>query len=428
MNNDETLIFVSIAAYRDPQLVPTVLDCLRKAANPHRLRFGICCQSEDQAAPLPFVDDSRFRVIEINWRESKGACWARAEIMKLWDGEDWFFQLDSHCRFAPGWDATLVRMAADTGSGKPVLTTYPNPFTPGENEVLAGDPMRIAFQAFTPDGIPHFRPQHFSQTPCRPVRARFLAAGFLFTRGSFVREVPYDPELYFIGEEAAMTVRAFTHGYDLFHPPETVLWHDYGRPDAKKHWGDHTEPNNAVHSWGKLDQIGKEKVRRLLRGEELERFGLGPARTLEEYEKYAGLSFLERKAQPYTVRGEEPPNPRISANWTDAIDPWIVKIVFRRNLLPEKALDDPLLWFVCIQDENGFEIHRQDLMPEQLSTLKNSGEKIAVVCEFFSATPPASWILWPLSRSQGWLRKVQGRFQIGDFAILKEDEEAAAAN
>ena len=55
-------------------------------------------------------DDDRFQILDIPWRNSKGACWARAEAMKLWRGERWFLQVDSHCRFAPGWDETLIRM------------------------------------------------------------------------------------------------------------------------------------------------------------------------------------------------------------------------------------------------------------------------------------------------------------------------------
>ena len=101
LNNN--LIFVSIAAYRDPQLLPTVRDCIRKAGNPAQFRFGICWQRDTEDPSLPFGDDPRFRVFEVNWRESKGACWARAEIMKLWQGEDWFLQVDSHCRFAEAW-------------------------------------------------------------------------------------------------------------------------------------------------------------------------------------------------------------------------------------------------------------------------------------------------------------------------------------
>lgn len=422
LNNREELIFISIAAYRDPQLVPTVLDCMQKACNPERLRFGICWQRGEEEEPLPFFGDSRFRILDVDWRQSRGACWARAEIMKLWQGEDWFLQLDSHCRFANGWDNLLLQAAVDTGSEKPILSTYPAPFTPGENEILADGPMRIAFQAFTADGIPQLRPEHLPEQhkTGRPLRARFLAAGFLFTRGCFVQDVPYDPELYFMGEESAMSARAFTHGYDFFHPTVTILWHDYGRLDARKHWGDHTD--NTFRPWGKLDEMSRRKVQRLLSGEPVSNFGLGSIRTLDEYEKYAGLSFRERKAQQYTLQGEEPPNPKVPENWTETARSWIAKIMFSRASLPVGALDDPQLWFVGIKDSQEFEIHRQNLMPEEIRPLLGDGNDLAVVCEFSSETAPASWVLWPLSHSQEWLQKVQGEFQDGDFAILTEED------
>jgi len=424
LNRLDESIFISIAAYRDPQLVPTVLNCIEKAGNPERLRFGICWQRDKEEAVLPFREDPRFRILEVSWQESKGACWARAEIMKLWQGEDWFLQLDSHCRFANGWDEMLLRAAADTGSEKPVLSTYPAPFTPGENEILTDGPLQVAFRAFTADGIPQLRPQPLPEhhKTRHPLRARFLSAGFLFTCGRFAQDVPYDPELYFMGEEPAMSVRAFTHGYDLFHPTETILWHDYGRQNARKHWGDHTGNDAIVLPWHKLDETSRRKVQGLLSGEPVGNFGLGPMRTLEEYESYAGLSFRERKAQQYTLRGEEPPNPKTPVNWTDAVRPWIVKIVFSRAQLPQGALDDPMLWFVGIQDSQGFEVYQQNLMPEEIQPLNGDGDELAVVCEFSSETAPLSWLLWPLSRSQGWLQKIQGQFQDGDIAILNEDD------
>ena len=113
MHLDNNLIFVSLAAYRDPQLLSTVQDCIRKASDPARLRFGICWQRDAEDPTLPWGDDSRFRVLDVNWRESKGACWARAEIMKLWQSENWFLQVDSHCRFADSWDAMLLRTMAE---------------------------------------------------------------------------------------------------------------------------------------------------------------------------------------------------------------------------------------------------------------------------------------------------------------------------
>ena len=73
------LIFVSIAAYRDLQLSPTIADCLKKATHPERLRFGICWQHGSEETTLSYLDDARFRILDVPWRESRGACWARAE-------------------------------------------------------------------------------------------------------------------------------------------------------------------------------------------------------------------------------------------------------------------------------------------------------------------------------------------------------------
>jgi len=86
----------------------------------------------------------------------------------------------------------------------------------------------MVFQQFRPGAFPP------GKTPKQPFRARFLAAGFLFAPGCFVQEVPYDPELYFMGEKSAMTVRAFTHGYDLSTQPRQSLArvHSRGCPKA----------------------------------------------------------------------------------------------------------------------------------------------------------------------------------------------------
>lgn len=424
MSSREELIFISIASYRDPQLVPTVLDCIRKARIPERLRFGICWQRNQEDGPLTFHKDPRFRILDVDWRQSKGACWARAEIMKLWQGESWFLQVDSHCRFAKHWDETLLRTIAVTGSEMPILSAYPAPFTPGKNEVLNDVPLQVAFREFAADGIPQLRPQHLPKhhKTARPLRARFVAAGFLFARGRFVEEVPYDPELYFVGEETALTVRAFTHGYDLFHPSETILWHDYGRLNARKHWGDHTGNDVPLRPWNKLDEASRHKVQRLLSGEPVETFGLGTTRTLGEYEKYAGLSFRERKAQQSTLRGEEPPNPTAPENWMDQVRQWIVKLAFPRAWLPQGALDDPLLWSIVIEDSQGFDIYQKNLTPAEIQPLNGEGDDLAIVCEFSSEIAPAAWVVWPLSRSQGWLTKIQGQFLDGDYAILHEED------
>jgi hypothetical protein len=421
------LIFVSIAAYRDRQLGPTIEDCIAKAADPHRLRFGICWQHGPGDDPLPYRNDDCFRILDVNWKDSKGACWARAEVMKLWRGEAWFLQIDSHCRFAPDWDERMIRAMHQTGSSKPVLSTYATAFTPGDQEILVDGPLQMAFQGFTVEGIPHMKPVPIPNWQSRrtPLRARFLAAGFIFAPGSFVEEVRYDPDLYFLGEEATMTLRAFTSGYDLFHPNETFIWHDYVRADATRHWDDHIEANDVGQKWHELDQVSKTKIKQLLAGEPVPHYGLGSVRTLQEYEEYAGLSFLLRKAQDYTVRCEEPPNPEAPFDWAGKVYTWMVRITLDRASLPTEAFEDPVFWYVAVCDEEGVEICRRDIPKDQIiDTLAGNQPTVMLICEFQSGTIPAAWSVWPVNRALGWLHKMEGRLADGDYTIVLEEDES----
>jgi Glycosyltransferase (GlcNAc) len=84
-------VFVSIAAYRDPQLNATIADCLKKAQRPLLLRFGICWQHAAEDLPPAYAGDDRFQVLNILWQDSRGACWARAEAMKFVAGRGMVF-------------------------------------------------------------------------------------------------------------------------------------------------------------------------------------------------------------------------------------------------------------------------------------------------------------------------------------------------
>lgn len=452
MDNDQ--IFISIASYRDPQLVPTVEDLIAKADEPLLLRFGICWQHGNETSALPFSGDPRFQILDVDWRESRGACWARAEIMKLWRGEQWFFQVDSHCRFASGWDTRLIVMAGRTGSPKPIISTYANTFTPSEmpsdtREILSGPPQLMALETFTEDGIPTLKPLtiHDSLSRTEPMRARFLSAGFLFAPGSFVEEVPYDPELYFFGEEISLSLRAFTSGYDLFHPVEAVVWHDYVRSYATRHWDDHAPAtltasgeliSGQVQAWRELDCRSRNRVKYLLTGQDLpaeapsaaggalERFGLATVRTRADFENYAGISFHLRKAQDYTRRALEPPNPIASTDWPDNIYTWLVRVVVERTLLPSAAFHRLGFWMVAIKDENRSEIYRRDVTSLELEAFTGAESQIILICEIQSGIIPASWAVWPFSRGEGWGNILEGGLSDSDFAIIKHETDGTA--
>ena len=62
MANNER-IFIQIAAYRDPELVPTLKDCIDKAKYPDRLRFGICWQHEPSDPWDIELDEFNFKIL-----------------------------------------------------------------------------------------------------------------------------------------------------------------------------------------------------------------------------------------------------------------------------------------------------------------------------------------------------------------------------
>ncbi|MFZ8263760.1 GlcNAc-transferase family protein, partial [Staphylococcus aureus] len=48
-------------------------------------------------------------------------------------------------------------------------------------------------------------------------------------------------EIYFIGEETLLAIKAYLNGYDFFHPNEVLMWHYYERDKNIKHWDDDKE-------------------------------------------------------------------------------------------------------------------------------------------------------------------------------------------
>lgn len=309
------MIFVSIAAYRDPQLAATIRDCLEKARHPEQLHFCICWQHADDERLPSWCSDGQFTIVEIPFEQSRGLCWARSVIMDLWDGEEWYLQLDSHHRFAHDWDVQLLAQARQTGSQKPLLSTFGTSFSPDSDDGMPHRPTRIEFNGFRAEGDIVERGGWITGDSTRPIRARFVSAHFLFAPGSFVADVAYDPDLYYLGEETAIALRAFTHGYDLFHPGVPILSHEYTRANRPKHWNDHLRSKGIAVQWNDRDAISRARIKHLLGDAPVGGFGLGTERTLEDYEQYAGISFKARRVQEYTLRNLEPPNPARSQDW-----------------------------------------------------------------------------------------------------------------
>src|SRR3954469_6275277 len=110
-------IFVSIAAYCDPVLPFTLERAVARARHPELLHFGIVDQALQGMAAAPHHGGgARVSQLRLDALQARGPCWARAIAMSLYDGEEWFLQLDSHMDFDADWDLRLVAQAQALGA------------------------------------------------------------------------------------------------------------------------------------------------------------------------------------------------------------------------------------------------------------------------------------------------------------------------
>jgi hypothetical protein len=390
---------------------------ISNADRPEKLRFGIARQfrEEDGFDKLEeFRNDSRFRILDIPYEESNGACWARHLIQQLYKNETYTLQIDSHMRFEKGWDTTLIDMIdqlQEDGHEKPLLTGYVSSFDPDNDPAgRARDPWQMAFDRFIPEGAVFFLPETIPNWTelTRPVPARFYSAHFCFTLGQFSKEVQHDPEYYFHGEEISISARAYTHGYDLFHPHKVVVYHEYTRKGRTKQWDDDkkwVEKNNHSHKRNRqlFGMDGEEMV-------DLGQFGFGTVRTLRDYEKYSGLLFSKRAIQKYTLDKGYPPNPynyETEEDWINSFTKQFKHCIdVGYDRVPEKDYD---FWVVAFHDHKDETIYRKDADKHEIQGFFRDPDGYCKVWRTFNAEEkPAYWVVWPHSESKGWGERMTG--------------------
>ena len=303
-------IFVSVAAYRDSETISTVNDMLMKANSPERLTIGVLSQIDfdcDEHFILPPM--SRVKQMVIPAQDSLGACWARNKILtRLRSDEDFVFQIDSHSRFIKGWDDKILHNWNLCSDPNAVLSHYPVGFRPPYDL----DPQTYTWhnvKNFSEEGLPVITSgsKSLEEAPYLPRANALFAGGCAFAKREAFDKVPYDPYLYFIGEEISMAVRLYTNGFNIYTPSEPFMWHQYYQPETKRkrHWEDHKD-------WGNVDVLAKKRIKHLLGIEHtrdpsaLKDYGtycLGRARSLQDYENFSGIHFREKRLDAQALSG-----------------------------------------------------------------------------------------------------------------------------
>ena len=257
-------LFISIVAYNDPELLPTIADAYAKAAEPDGLIFGVVDQSDqDHHDTLPHWRH-QIRYIWLPARDSRGVCYARSMAQGLSNGEDYHLQIDAHMRFDPGWDEILRRQLQSLQT-RSLLTASPMPWDPlhGPRRLKADQAIQLVEHPLHPLR----NAANILANPNRaPIPGQRLAAGCLFSPGALLDDVPYDPHLYFNGEEYVYAERVKARGWRIYHPAVLPIYHLYKQAGAQPellHWSPRSD---RPWSPAQLQSSGEARIQAALAG------------------------------------------------------------------------------------------------------------------------------------------------------------------
>jgi hypothetical protein len=295
-------IFISIASYRDPELKWTIKSAIDNATNADNLHFGVVYQGIESELPdLSYVKN--LSIIKMHPKEARGAGFARSRAMELYSGQELFLQVDSHTRFQAGWDVIAIdqlsRAKNTSGHNKVILSYFPAPFDPERNggmHLIRNNPKIKPYptrQRILLNKRKQWTAERFefeSKLKENPELSHTILGGFVFSDASIIKEVPYDPEISFFGEEVCFAMRAWTRGWDIYSPSKNIVYHFYSRGGYDKIWKDR---NLRGISWKEIEEISYKKQKRVLCGEEVGIFGAGDIRSIQEYEEFVGVNFKD---------------------------------------------------------------------------------------------------------------------------------------
>jgi hypothetical protein len=209
--------------------------------------------------------------------------------------EEYYYQIDSHMLFDKDWDKFLVedykRGVELTGSDRIIIDANCKLFgVNAESGVPIKYPLTVTcmvkYYAFQDNYL--LGPHGDWQDPTEDINpAIHLCAGNLFTHADWVHNVGINPYTAFDGEEQILVLKSFAAGYYMFHPREIHCYHyiDTAKYITKR-WVDPVVP---CERYSESINRSIEEVAKLIK--------ILPPEILEQYRKYSGVDYLNRKLE-----------------------------------------------------------------------------------------------------------------------------------
>lgn len=288
----EDKIFVQIPSFADTELIPTVKDLLENANRPDNIQVVIINQStkEHDISEIEFLPN--VLVLNIHHTKGKGVCWAVGNALNNLDpGFKYFLQVDSHMRFDKGWDDVYIK-EIESLPPKSVISVYPPQYHWGTWEKTTG------YQVNYVDHVRENGSFQFGAKTAHPnkdgrIPNSTIACGFIFGPIEYLYEVPQDPYMDFVFQELDLTVRTFTHGWNIYAPSFLgYIYHLYSKNNKMVNAvkSDNRGLNQKNRFYYKLGYLSEKDVDEedLFR---IKEYPIGNKRTLKEFEQIYNTKF-----------------------------------------------------------------------------------------------------------------------------------------
>ena len=296
-------IFVSLAAYRDPDLINTVKSFYYNAQHKERLFFSLVShEGPETDFDFSFIPDDQINYNKIDHRLAEGASSGRHLANSLLSEKyKYFLHTDSHSRASNNWDTTLIdyyqKCSSKWGSDY-IFTKYPHGFKiewdedgNGKDVIdLTNNTLHKVIPVWDEIEYLYLLRWHDIEDLEYGDQVYGFCANFAFGSSKGFLKAPYDTYMYFLGEEITLGIRLTVSGTKLVAPPINAIWTNYDRDNGRRnfHWLDD-------QTWGIRDRAARHRVNALFHGKDLGVYGIQDH--MEEYralQKETGLDF-ERK-------------------------------------------------------------------------------------------------------------------------------------
>jgi hypothetical protein len=318
-------IFVQIASYHDLELQDTIVDVLSKSSGDYRIDFGVHnCYFQyniygnlEIEKALSLIDKPyTFSIQHSCFPDNAGIGISRYIANELYNGQDYYLQIDSHMRFVNNWDNLLVdrlHKALDSCIAKPLLSTFPyqylidglDPYGDNIDNFLS----KIDFNTvkFRQDQELHENSEIASgilkdilnlDIPFVKVKENFqklyLSGAFVFSIGEYHKVKP-NKKILHKGEESFHSFRLWTHGFDKVNLGLLCCYH-YDRKkyfindrkfDSDHFWIINRRRNSQIdfdnETSNKLLDINVSEIRETIEKNILGSQGFGTERDFQEF-------------------------------------------------------------------------------------------------------------------------------------------------